>query len=192
MSFWPATLVDWAQITSAVGTCGAVIVSLWLAQRKPQIDVTVSASMRLLIFGDGRDDTPSFLTIAVVNKGTQPVVVQAVGWKVRRAIGWGFIKTAMHQFVETTSQLAPNPPLPITLAQGHTATFYLAAFGEYDWFKTARQNGFFSDRLTTRRSLKRLRVVASTSVGVDCYGRPGSEFLDELWKVMEAHRSSAG
>lgn len=191
MSFWPATLVDWAQIASAVGTCGAVIVSLWLAQRKPRLDVTVSASMRLLIFGDGRDDTPSFLTIAVVNKGPQPVVLQAVGWKVRRVIGWGFIKTAMHQFVETTSHFAPNPPLPTTLTQGHTATFYLAAFGEHDWFKTARENGFFSDRLKTRRSLKRLRVVASTSVGVDCYGRPGSEFLDDLWKAMEAHRSRA-
>jgi hypothetical protein len=184
-------LVDWAQIASAVGTCGAVIVSLWLAQRKPQLDVGVSASMRLIVFRDGRDEPPPrFLTIDVVNKGPQPIVLHAVGWKVRRAIGWGFIRIAMHQFVETTSPIAPNPSLPITLAQGQKATFYLAAFGEYDWFNSARRDGFFSDRLTTRRSLKRLRVVASTSVGVDCYGRPGSEFLDELWVAMGTHRNS--
>lgn len=34
MSFWPQTLVDWAQVASAIGTCGAVIVSLQLANRR--------------------------------------------------------------------------------------------------------------------------------------------------------------
>ncbi len=192
MSFWPTTLVDWAQVASAAGTCGAVIVSLWLAQRKPKLDVGVFASMSLLIFGDGRDETPRFLTITVVNRGPQPVVLQAIGWKVRRPVGWGFLKTALYQLVETTSPLAPNPSLPATLQQGQTATFYFAAFGDHDWFSHVHRDGFLTGHLRTRRSLQRLRVVASTSVGVDCLGKPAQNFLDALWIAIETHRGRKG
>lgn len=35
-NFWPTSLVDYAQIVSAIATAGAVIVSLWLASRNPK------------------------------------------------------------------------------------------------------------------------------------------------------------
>jgi hypothetical protein len=190
VKFWPGTLVDWAQIASAIGTCGAVIVSLWLAQRRPGVEVSVSASMRVLVYGDGRDEMPEFLAISVVNKGLQNVVIQSVAWKVRRRFWWGFRRLAAHQFVETTSAQWPNPRLPLALAHGESATFSLAAFGPNDWFQTPRERGFFSDVLRTRRSLGRLRVIAHTSVGAACVGRPDEAFLDRLWEVMQEHRKA--
>lgn len=36
LSFWPVTLVDYAQVVGAAATVVAVVVSLWLAQRRPQ------------------------------------------------------------------------------------------------------------------------------------------------------------
>jgi hypothetical protein len=42
MPFWPQTLVDYFQIASAIGTCGAVVVSLFLANRGIQTKLETS------------------------------------------------------------------------------------------------------------------------------------------------------
>jgi hypothetical protein len=63
-SFLPTTLVDWAQIASAIGTCGAVIISLFLSNRGVQTKVKATCevvqglyapSIRVTVRNVGRD-----------------------------------------------------------------------------------------------------------------------------------------
>lgn len=190
-SFWPQTAVDWAQVLSAIGTCGAVVVSLWLSQRKPKPEARVTAGLRVMIGAHTSDPLPEFLAVSVVNVGAQPLVLEAIGWRVRRRWLPGYIKQAAYQTAVTTTLLAPNPPLPSTLHHGQSNTFYLATFGEFDWFDTARNHGFFADQFTSRRSLNRLRVYASTSLGIAAHGKPETAFLDRLWSVMCERETTA-
>jgi hypothetical protein len=71
-NFWPATLVDWAQIASAIGTCGAVVVSLMLANRR--IETKIETSCRV-IRGIG---APS-LKILLRNVGRDTIYLVAIG-----------------------------------------------------------------------------------------------------------------
>lgn len=72
MSFWPQSLVDWAQVASAIGTCGAVIVSLMLANRGIQTKLETSCEVRRG-FGAPR------LHVRLRNIGRDAVYLVAVG-----------------------------------------------------------------------------------------------------------------
>ncbi|MCW3588761.1 hypothetical protein K6Y74_36285 [Burkholderia cenocepacia] len=72
MSFWPQTLVDWSQIAAAIGTCGAVIVSLSLANRGIQTKLEAACEVKRGI-GAAR------LHIKFRNVGRDPVYLTGVG-----------------------------------------------------------------------------------------------------------------
>ncbi|CAN7236539.1 hypothetical protein LJR034_000831 [Caballeronia sp. LjRoot34] len=70
--FWPSSLVDWAQIAAAIGTCGAVIVSLILANRGIQTKLETSCVV-LRGIGDPR------LKVVYRNVGRDTIYLVGIG-----------------------------------------------------------------------------------------------------------------
>jgi hypothetical protein len=72
MAFWPQSLVDWSQIASAIGTCGAVITSLVLANRGIHTKVEVSCKVKRTI------GAPQ-LKVTIRNVGRDSVYLASIG-----------------------------------------------------------------------------------------------------------------
>ncbi|WP_175999325.1 hypothetical protein [Burkholderia stabilis] len=72
MTFWPQSLVDWAQIASAIGTCGAVIVSLMLANRGIQTKLEASCEVKRTV------GAPK-LKVTIRNVGRDSVYLASIG-----------------------------------------------------------------------------------------------------------------
>jgi hypothetical protein len=72
MAFWPQNLVDWAQIASAIGTCGAVIVSLRLANKGIQTKIEATCAVKR---GVGEPK----LMVTVRNVGKDSVYLASIG-----------------------------------------------------------------------------------------------------------------
>lgn len=65
---------------SAIGTIGAVALSLWLATREEKVDFSVSLSSGLGIrYNNSTDDSP-YLIINSLNKSKFPLTVEEVGF----------------------------------------------------------------------------------------------------------------
>jgi hypothetical protein len=78
---------------SALGTIGAVVTALYLAQRDNHIRLRISAGIRqLIIRGGGPDSGTEFVSIDIVNAGRRVAVLTGVSWK----FGW-FSKDAYFQ-----------------------------------------------------------------------------------------------
>jgi hypothetical protein len=71
-NFWPATLVDWAQIASAIGTCGAVIASLILANRRIQTKIETTCTVKRGIGAPG-------LKVVIRNVGRDTIYLRGIG-----------------------------------------------------------------------------------------------------------------
>ncbi|MCP1173646.1 hypothetical protein [Ralstonia chuxiongensis] len=182
---WWKYVVDCAQIASAIGTCGAVIVSLWLANRKPKPELQLTVGLRILIGGGlSGPPWPEFLCISVVNIGNTPATVDGFSWKPSRRA-----KVAGYQNVESPAPYAQNPRLPLTLQHGQSATFFIEAGQDRGWFKSVEQDGFFDEILVSRKRLDKLCLHAFTSVGVVAKAKPATDVLDRLWAAIQVHRT---
>ncbi|MDH0863235.1 hypothetical protein [Mitsuaria sp. GD03876] len=182
----PKTLVDWAQVLSAIGTCGAVIVSLWIALRRSKPELRIRTSVVVLLNGPalriGPD--PEFLNISLVNAGTLPVTVTAIGWQVRRRLWRGYENGYAHQMFGE-QRFPPNPRLPLSLTHAQGSDIYLELDGKNDWRAALVHPGFFRDRFKSRRSLRRLRIAVGTSVGITCRAKPDQQVLDLIWAELQ-------
>ena len=76
MSFLPQTLVDWAQIFSAIGTCGAVMVSLQLARRNERPRLAINSFRNIHIGGEAGFSVS--LVAEFTNVGTMPVTISNI------------------------------------------------------------------------------------------------------------------
>ncbi|TDY25967.1 hypothetical protein B0G81_6464 [Paraburkholderia sp. BL6665CI2N2] len=182
---WWKYVVDCAQIASAIGTCGAVIVSLWLANRKPKPELRLTVGLRILLGGGlPGPPWPEFLCINIVNLGITPATVEGFSWKPSRRA-----KVAGYQNVDSPAQYAQNPRLPATLQHGQSVTFFIEAGRNSGWFQLVEQEGFFDEILLSRERLDKLRLNAFTSVGVVAKAKPAPDVLDRLWAAMQAHKT---
>lgn len=186
-SFWPTSLVEYAEIVSAIGTAAAVIISLHLASRKPKPLLQVTADTCVIIgVGEGR---PSFLRIRVVNIGAVDALLTGLSWKVRRR--WPWQKDAWgYQDVTSTTRYHANPKLPVRLAHGEEALFLLETHGAYNWFAQIEEKGIFPDRLKSRRDVDRLRIVAGTSITYS-EGEVNGKLRNEIWEANCRHFEQA-
>jgi hypothetical protein len=150
-------VVDCAQIASAIGTCGAVIVSLWLANRKPKPELRLTVDIKVLLGGGlSGPPWPEFLSISVVNLGGTPATVDGFSWKPSHRA-----KIAGYQNVDSPAQYAQNPRLPVTLLHGQSATFFIEAGKDSGWFKLIEQSGFFDQSCRVESSWKNCACTLS-------------------------------
>lgn len=80
-NFWPESLVDWAQVVSAIGTAAgalataaAIVVTLRLARRDLQEQLIGYIGYAY----DGRLDTPNSLNLDLTNRGARPATVAVI------------------------------------------------------------------------------------------------------------------
>lgn len=180
-NFYPQTLVDYAQILGALATSAAVILSLYLVNKKPQLRVTCDIR-HIVVQGQSSNQCPRYLVISAVNIGEVQAIITGIGWTVRR-----FTRNQLwaHQDVNVRDFLAPNPNLPHQIGHGETAQFFLPLQGEHNWIRYLDLKGMFIERLRTRKSFNSLRVVVFTSVGNNFYCKPNIAALDLMWKHQQ-------
>lgn len=89
---------------SAVGTIGAVIVSLWLAKREEKSILLVKMSLAFGITTDDRIVDSPFLTIDVFNDSKYPITIEEVGF-VKRKNGDKLTVRNSNEFIEGSSGL---------------------------------------------------------------------------------------
>jgi len=189
----PKTLIDWAQIFSAIGTCAAVIVSLWLAWRQSQIRIVASVStnvveadqeeLRFLGFG---------LYIILTNTSPAPCFTTHLDWRVRRRWKWGYHQGAERQFTESKNDCFSNPKFPIQLAQGQPVRLRFMLSGEHGWTTNVRNGLFYREIFLTRNDVDRLRLVVTTSSGKCFHVVPNSDVMDDVWHATEESVEAGG
>lgn len=181
VAFLPQTLVDYAQVLGAVATSAAVIVTLFIANKRPKLKVT--CDIRHLVWqGQSAEARPRYLVISAVNVGELQAVITGVGWTTG-----GILRKRLwaHQDTNVFDGIASSPSLPHQLIHAETATFFLPLQAEHDWRKNFNDRGMFTEVLTTRKSLDRLRAVVFTSVGKRFECRPSASALDMMWEYQE-------
>ena len=188
--FWPQTLVDLAQILSAIATAAAVIVSLHLARRRPVPELRGHAGLYLVIHQGTPRPWPELISVSATNIGSVDAVVTGMGWKVHH---WR--KKKRGAAVQDTNLVAhgmSNPRPPVRLAQGEEITFRLPTSGPDSWMRhVVEERGFFTDLLTSRKDLDRLRAVVYTSVGPGLRIKPSKDLLDRIWEAQANHLAAA-
>lgn len=186
-SFFPQTLIDYAQIGSAIGTLGAVVVSLYLANRRPSPLLRISCSRKVIVWQQQKGNAPEYLTFNAVNEGEAPATIVNVAWRLSfplRKKRWAI------QDVTSSDYIARNPPLPHKLQHGESATFFIGLQGQYDWTNNIRKSGFFNEGIRSRKDCEYLRAVIFTSVGKPSFCKPDKEVLDLIWQHQSMHLSS--
>lgn len=80
-SFWPQTLVDWAQVISAIATAASVMVALRLASRneRERLDLTTISHHEITIGGAEQGASARLnLVTRITNIGQRPVEIASV------------------------------------------------------------------------------------------------------------------
>ena len=138
---------------SALGTIAAVIVSLRLARSATTPKLRVSAGVDVIIGSDGVE-YPKYLSVRVTNIGNPDAEVNGIGWEA------GIFR--IHNFAQFFDWGPFNQQqLPVRLKFGEGVTMRIPM--EDKWRKEFAQK-VLGPR--PRLSIYRMRVVATTSVGL--------------------------
>lgn len=118
-------------------TTAAVIVSLYLARRRPVPELSGYAGTYLLVTPGTPRPWPEMVSIAATNVGSASAVVTGVGWQVRtcRHSKW----TAGVQDLSLPVHGFHNPKLPGRIAQGEELTFRLPTSGPSNWLQVIEE-----------------------------------------------------
>ncbi len=161
-----------ADVFSALGTVGAVIVALWLASRDGKVRVKVySGFYEQFIRGASGGHKGSFFGLFATNIGRRPA-----------SIGGSVIKVGLFKpdtFLLLFAPNGQNPDLPLSLNDGDQASFLMPETQFLsEMKKVSEQSGKRWDR-------KYIRVGVFTRNGGDAFtflkGRP----LKEMLKIYE-------
>jgi hypothetical protein len=185
MTFCPQTLVDWAQVLSAIATTAAVIVSLHLARRRPVPELQGYAGIYFLVNPGLPRPWPEFINVSATNIGSVDAVITGLGWQLHH---WRKSKRAYAvQNLRPVVHGLPNPKLPARITQGEELTFRMPITGPENWFKMVEEHGLFSNRVLLRKDLDRLRAHVYTSVGPGLMITPAKETLDRIWTAQQTY-----
>lgn len=181
--FYPQTLVDYAQIVGALATSAAVIVSLYIATKKPKPNLSVNCDVRVILWQFQQSTVrPRYLVISAVNTGNIDATINSVGWRWRSYLGkpqWAY------QDTNVGDNIVRNPSLPLKVAHGETVQFFLPLQGEYNWLDYLDSNGMFLDCINSRRAFDKLRAVVFTTVGDPILCKLSASTLDMMWQHQQ-------
>ena len=169
---------DWwmlaAQWFSAVGTVGAVIVALFLAQHQNRVRLRVICNVSHVfspVPGTKISESPQVIRVSATNVGHRDAVVDAITWEV----GW-LKRRRFYQM--PTQHAAYKHPLPSRLAPGEEVTVLL---DKVEW--VAQNGNELADAIRQKRLSvlgSRFRVVIHTSTGERFSIRPDDAVLKEF------------
>ena len=114
---------EWLQLAlgtlTSLGTVGALIVAVWLANREPKEVIRAHAGERAIIgLGPSGDQSNDVINIEVTNLTSRPVMIRSIGWSV------GILRR--HYFFQVPDYTdPPSFKLPTPLEYGAVANYNL-------------------------------------------------------------------
>jgi hypothetical protein len=153
---------------AGLATFSAVALSLWLANRSDSVNLKVVVGLRSF-YSQGQEKSIPGIAFMVINKGTRAVTVQSIGW----AVGKGKRKRNSFQM---PGSLYSNT-IPIELAHGRSATFFINFAETPDWMEDFAADMFSSNE---KKDLATLRALVITTVGFVKVVTPESALLEAL------------
>lgn len=154
---------------SGIATVTAVIASLYLANRKPRINIKCSVGLRVIVGKSyvGHDVKEDGVAIRVTNQSIFPITVNNIHWNIGQ-------KNVLHQFFGD----ANSATLPKKLDYGEEAVLWIK--NEND----AWLNRFASDLKNNNVNMKKFKCCINLSIGQTFAFKPDREFLEQLEKRM--------
>lgn len=173
---------------SGLGSLGAVIVSLWLAQRAGRIRLAVKMDYaRIMAHVSGQlADVPSGLPKEVVcvdgvNHGLLPVVVTSFGFVV------GFPRRSF--LFPLAAGIIDSTPLPASLSTGQRARYAMSLEGPKGWVPLMVEE--VGKRRWPRLAIHTVRPWAGTTVGPKIIGRANPLLREKLLAAYRAKGRTA-
>lgn len=138
---------------SGIGTLLAVVISLYLANRKAKLRLKCEVGERVMIIpgaNPGEGDNQPGISIIVTNLSVLPVTINTIGWTCGKKNYW-------HQMLGDPE----SARLPNRLEYGEQAIFWISLEGkEESWFEE------FAQQLKERgANPNKMKVTISTSSG---------------------------
>lgn len=156
---------------SGIGTFLAVLVSLYLANRKPKLRLKCQISEMTIVSRSpiNHGSQKPGIAMIITNLSSVPVRIQSLGWSCGKDKYW-------HQILGDVDSAV----LPKTIEYGNQAVFWIDLEGrEEEWFfdigKLLKEAG---------ADTRKMRLCVSTSTGRLFYFKPDKEFVEKIASKM--------
>lgn len=153
---------------AGLATFSAVVVSLYLANRKTSVQLKVVVGLRLLIRGDG-SPAQEHLVFKVTNLAEHPVIIEGIGWVAGRG------KHRIYALQTVSGDWTSHYPSELTHAK--SASFMVSFLDTPNWM-TDFARDFLAE--VSDEGLKTLRAQVFTSVGKTIEVKPEQTLLERL------------
>lgn len=161
IAYW-SMIGSWA---SGIATFLAVVVSLYIANRKPKASLTCEVGLRT-IFGKnemGQEINEYGLAVKVINQSTIPIKIVSVGWQFPKK------KYFYQLFGDIHSDV-----LPKKIEYGEQAFLWVKVDGT-EWLKE------FAEELKNYGcDIKKIRCAINLSTGKTFYFMPDKDFIKKI------------
>lgn len=154
---------------SSIGTVGAVITSLWIANNSNKAKLKVSASASYIIDTKSKDK-PLVCLINIVNVGKKPVTITCLGWE----IGRGKKKKSFLQ--NTNGSILEE--IPKTLMESQDLSIGINFNGSGNWLQNMAN-------LLKDYDLKTMKLVVATNLGESFKAEVDQSLINEILKLQK-------
>jgi hypothetical protein len=169
---------SFANWLAALGTIGAVIVALYLANRSTYPRAKITIGQRLII-ESGSQETPEYIFFQIVNIGQVPLNIVQIGWKT------GFFnKRYAIQLYEPTL----SGKLPIEISHGQEAQWFIPMKVKNEPWTEHFAKGFLLPNW--RLSNFFLRGLIHSSLGVKFTAKPENSLISLLKDTCKKMKKS--
>lgn len=185
MIFW-AKVAALGQVGGAIATFLAVVVSLWIALRRPRPAIRLTVTEKLLI--GGASDGVAFLAFEVTNLGERTVFVRGIGWRTGWFRKWpAFLQSkAAVQIASGAETHGIGQEPPYELPPGQSVASYCELANLIAYGRERAEPLFTRIWPIVGRRTTRVRGYVSTADGHMFYARPAKDLLNKL-AAAEAH-----
>ncbi|WP_193160265.1 hypothetical protein [Serratia ureilytica] len=165
---------------SGIATVSAVGISLYLANRKPKINIKCRIGFRVIIGRSyvGKDIREDGLSITIANQSVVPITVNSIHWEFGR-------ETVLHQMFGDSNSAS----VPKKLEYGDEALFWIKNEDD-DWF-----NGFVAKLKEQNPKIRKFKCCVNLSTGQTFSFKPDKAFMDKLSRHIRQeknHNSATG
>lgn len=156
---------------SSIGTVGAVITSLWIANSSNKAKLKVSATASYIIDTKSKDK-PLVCLINILNIGKKPVTITCLGWE----IGTGKKKKTFFQ--KTSDSILEE--IPKTLMESQDLS--IGINGNGNWLQNMAN-------LLKDYDLKTMKLVVATNLGESFKAEVDQNLINEILKQQRKNGS---
>lgn len=175
---------------SAIGTLGAVIVSLWLASRasRPQLRILVDKRVLISQVQSGRHsvqlkDFPDVVYLEATNIGTPPIHIIGVSWSLR--FPWCLRSLSRGALLQSPPD-AENRSSGLPARLEHAQTMQWSLPHQYIVENIAEK--VIGNSIWSRLWLSRLRLNIFTSVGTTFHARLAPDLISDMAKLTSSFK----